>query len=63
MDDTINFVDGQVQVCFTKGEHPLILGDALWFTQEEYDALTPEEIEAMKQARYDNWLVVINSVE
>jgi hypothetical protein len=35
--------------------------DALWFTQEEYDALTPENILTLQQERFDNWEALVNS--
>jgi hypothetical protein len=46
---------------FEMGEAPLLYSDALVMTQEAYDALTPEEITTMQQARYDNWLAIINA--
>jgi hypothetical protein len=46
---------------FEIGEEPYVLKDALVMTQAEYDALTPEEIQAMKQARYDAWIAIINT--
>lgn len=63
MEDTINYVDGMVQVCFTMGQEPLLFGDALWFTQAEYDAATPEQIQSMKQQRYDSWMTHINGTQ
>jgi hypothetical protein len=35
--------------------------DALHFTQEEYAALTPEQIDAMAQARFDNWKAIVTA--
>ena len=35
--------------------------DALWFTQGEYAATTPDQIAAMKQARFDNWVNLITN--
>lgn len=35
--------------------------DALCMPQEQYDALTADEIAAMKQARFDNWIAVIET--
>jgi hypothetical protein len=45
---------------FEIGEEPYVLKDALVLPQAEYDALTIEEIQAMKQARYDSWIAIIN---
>ncbi len=46
----------RVQVPFSIGA----FNDALWFTLEEYLALAPEQLEALQQERYQNW---INAVE
>ena len=59
MEDIINQVDGKVQIIFEKTDGTAVFRDALWFTQEEYDITTPEQIATMQQERYDNWLAVI----
>jgi hypothetical protein len=59
MEDIINQVDGKVQIIFEKTDGTAVFRDALWFTQEEYDITTPEQISTMQQERYDNWLAVI----
>lgn len=46
---------------FEMGAEPLIYKDALVMTQEEYDALTAEEILAIQQERYDNWIAIITT--
>lgn len=46
---------------FQMGEAPLLYSDALVMTQEAYDALTPEQITALQQERYDKWLAIINA--
>jgi hypothetical protein len=46
---------------FEIGEEPYVLKDALIMPQVEYDALTPDEIQALKQARYDSWIATINT--
>jgi len=62
MEDIINQIDGQVQIIFEKTDGDKTYRDALWFKQEEYDALTPEQISTMQQERFDNWLVIVNSL-
>ncbi len=62
MEDIINQVDGKVQVIYEKTDGTSVYRDALWFTQEEYDATTPEQISTMQQERYDNWLAVISAM-
>jgi hypothetical protein len=46
---------------FEIGEEPHVLKDALVMRMSEYEALTPEQIQAMKQARYDNWIAIITA--
>lgn len=53
--------DGWVRDTFEIGDPPLIFKDALIMPPAEYEALTPEEIQARKQARYDNWISIINA--
>jgi hypothetical protein len=61
MEDIINQIDGKIQIIFEKTSDTFgTYRDALWFTQEEYDILTPEQISTMQQQRFDNWLVIIN---
>jgi hypothetical protein len=59
MEDIINQIDGQVQIIFERSYERQIFRDALWMTQAEYDATTPEEILALQQKRYDNWVIAI----
>lgn len=63
MEDIINQTDGKVQVIFEKTtEDNQTYRDALWMTQEEYDATSSETIESMKQERFDNWLAIVNAL-
>lgn len=61
MIDTVNQIDGQVQVIFEFGEGAETYRDALWMTQEQYNATSAEAIEAMKNERYANWLAIIHA--
>jgi hypothetical protein len=36
-----------------------VLKDALVMRVSDYDSFTPEQIIAMKQARYNNWIAII----
>ena len=49
----------EIKIDFERGSDPYIFKDALYFTVEQFDALTPEEIEDMKDARYNNWYNMI----
>ena len=62
MADIINEIDGKVQVIFEKGEGTQIYRDAIWMTQSEYESTSSEAIDMIKQERYDNWLIVVNSL-
>ena len=62
MTDIINQIEGRVQVVFERYEGNSVFRDALWFTQAEYDLVTPQEIEIMQQVRYDNWLAIVNAI-
>jgi hypothetical protein len=53
--------DGRLADDFEIGTEPYILKDALVMRVSDYDALTPEEIAAMKQARYDNWYSIVTA--
>lgn len=50
-----------VTIKFEKGEWPLILSDALLLTDEEVATLTKQDIEAMKEERYQQWLVIMTA--
>ena len=51
--------DGRIADEFEIGEEPHILKDALIMTQADNDAMTPDEVQAVKQSRYDNWIAII----
>jgi hypothetical protein len=51
--------DGRIADEFEIGEEPHVLKDALVMSPAEYEKLSPEDIQAMKQARYDNWIAII----
>jgi hypothetical protein len=53
--------DGRIADEFEIGEEPHILKDALVMRVSDYDSFTPDEIAAMKQARYDNWIAIITA--
>ena len=53
--------DGRISDQFQIGTDPYIFNDALVMMPEEYEKLTPDEIAAMKQARYDNWIAIVTA--
>lgn len=50
-----------VTIKFEKGEWPLVLSDALLLTDEEAATLTEQDIEAMKEERYKQWLAIMTA--
>ena len=62
MENIINTIDNKVQIIFERTSITnMKFRDALWFTQAEYDALTPENILTLQQERFDNWEALVNS--
>ena len=57
----VNIVGNSVQVLFRKSTPYGEYQDALYFPQDDYEKLSPEEIEAMKQFRIDNWIAIITA--
>lgn len=53
--------DGRIADEFRIGAEPYVLSDALVMRPEDYALLSPNEIEAMKQARYDNWYAIVTA--
>lgn len=48
-----------IKIDFTKTDGTYTLQDALYLTED--NVLTDAKIEAMKQTRFDNWVVVITA--
>lgn len=53
--------DGRIADEFELGTEPYVLKDALVMTPADYEALSAEEIVAMKQSRYDNWYAIVTA--
>jgi hypothetical protein len=53
--------DGRMADEFKIGAEPYVLSDALVMRPEDYALLTPDEIAAMKQTRYDNWIAIVTA--
>ena len=63
MDDIVNQIDGKVQIIFeeTDTENNQTFRDAIWMTQAEYDATSADQINTIKQERFNNWLAIVNA--
>ena len=57
----VQLEDGRIADEFEIGDEPHVLKDAIVMRPSEYEKFTPEEIEAMKQKRYDNWIAIITA--
>lgn len=53
--------DGRMADEFEIGTEPYVLKDALVMMPDVYALLTPDEIAAMKQSRYDNWISIVTA--
>jgi hypothetical protein len=52
----------QIQILFTKETvDGISFTDALYFSPEEYATLSEEQIEALKQERFDKWIYSVNN--
>lgn len=50
MDDIV-----RVQVLFTISQDGATLNDALYFTSDQYAIIKQDDIESLKQSRFDKW--------
>lgn len=50
-----------IKIDFERGQDPWLYRDALHLTPEQHAAMTPEEIEAMKDARYQAWYAMVTN--
>ena len=57
----VQLEDGRISDQFQIGTEPFVLHDALVMMPADYEKLTPEEIEAMKQQRYNNWIAIVTA--
>jgi hypothetical protein len=52
---------GEKQFYFHIGDQPYVLKDCLWLTQEEFDAMSEEQLTALKMERYNRWYETVTS--
>lgn len=52
--------DGRISVPYSRTRGTNTFTDAIVLSQEDYDALTEEQITAMMDARFDKWYNYIN---
>lgn len=52
-----------IKIEFERSFGGMVFRDALLLTDDELAALTPEQIEAMKDARFNSWLAAMTASE
>ena len=52
-----------IKIEFERSFGGMVFRDALLLTDEELAALSPEQIEAMKDARFQNWVASLSAGE
>jgi hypothetical protein len=60
--DIIKKIDGQVQIIFEKTDDGRVFRDAIWMPEADYDSTPSDDIETLKQERFDNWLAIVNAM-
>jgi hypothetical protein len=54
--------DGRVHIEFERTDGTYTLKDAIVVSQAQYDAMTPADIEAIEQKRWDEWIAIVTYV-
>lgn len=54
--------NGMVSVRFTMGEAPLLYHDAIVMPLDQYQALSPDEVQAIQTQRYNDWYAAVTAV-
>lgn len=57
----VNLDNGYISDDFEIGEKPYILKDAIVMPEDQYNALSADEIAALKQQRYENWVAIVKA--
>lgn len=60
MTDIINnFPDGTVQIIFEIQYGDVVFKDSLFLSSDQYSSMTENDIDLIKQDRYNNWITSI----
>lgn len=57
----VTLEDGRIADEFVMGTEPYVLSDAIVMPPEDYAQYSADEIAAMKQSRYDNWIAIVTA--
>lgn len=50
-----------IQVRFSKQQDGREFNDCLYFALEEWEKIDPDQVEKLKQERFDNWVAVVQN--
>lgn len=62
-DNPVVLPNGMVSVTFSATDGVYTLTDAIVVLQDQYDSMTPADIQAEEQRRWDEWIDIVNSPE
>ena len=54
---------GMVSITFSATDGTYTLNDAIVVLQSQYDAMTPADVEAEEQRRWDDWIAIVSPPE
>ena len=54
--------DGRISIPFIKSNSKYSFSDSIILSPEERAEITDEQLEALKQQRFDNWLAIVTYV-
>lgn len=60
--DPVSLPGDMVSISFSATDDERVLNDAIVIRQSQYDAMTPEDIQAEMQARWDSWIEAITRI-
>lgn len=52
--------NGMVSITFSATDGTFNFSDAIVVLQSQYDAMTPDDIQAEEQRRWDDWIAIVN---
>ena len=59
-DPPVTLPNGMISVTFSATDGTYTLKDAIVVLQSQYDAMTPADIQAEEQRRWDDWIAIVN---
>ena len=53
--------DGFVLIDFERSDGKYTIRDCIWLTKAQYEAMTSDDIAAIEQQRWDDWLKIVTT--